>query len=438
MPSTLDGLNRAAVENISAERQEPQWLREKRAAAWQSFETLPTPDWTRGIRGWWNGSLKNFTVENFLPYAPAGSNLPDLDLNNSEDGSTAGSLVQYNSQVVQVELSEEARNQGVIFCSLEEAVRTHPEIVQNYFMTRCVPADENRFTAVHAALWTGGAFLFVPKNVVIDAPFRVVFYTDQTGLALFSHTLIVTETGARVRLVEEHRSDGQATDEKSFDSNVTEIFVGENARVEYYNPQEYGENITHFSVKRSLIGTYGQQNWMVATLGSDITRLTLESILAGQNSHTEMTGLSFSVNQQNFDIAAKSLHEVPHTSANALFKAVLDDDSQLGFRGAIRAIKGAQMTDSFLEDHTLYLSENSKADVLPSLDVDANDVRCSHGATIGMIDQDQIFYLMTRGLSQPQAQEMIVSGFFEGVIARVPLESVKQRLRQSIEAKLHL
>ncbi len=438
MPSTLQGLTRAAVESLSAERQEPHWLREKRETAWAAFESLPTPDWTRGIRGWWNASLKNFKVEDFRPFAAAGQNLPEFDLHNQQEDISAGTLVQYNSQVVQVELSEEARQKGLVFSSLEDAVKTHPEIVRNYFMTRCVAVDEDRFTAAHAALWTGGVFLYVPEGVVIDAPVRVIFYTDQIGLALFTHTLIVTEKDAKVRVVEEHRSNGTKDDQESFDSNVTEIFVGENARVEYYNSQEYGENITNFSVKRSLVGPYGHQSWMVATLGSQITRLTLESILAGENSSTETTGLSFSVNQQNFDIATKSLHQVSHTTANALFKAVLDDSSQLGFRGAIRAIKGAQQTDSFLEDHTLYLSEDSKADVLPSLDVDANDVRCSHGATIGMIDQDQIFYLMSRGLSHSQAQEMIVAGFFEGVIGRVPLESVKERLRSSIEAKLHL
>ncbi len=438
MPSVVErGLSREAVERISTERNEPSWLLEKRLAGWAAFETLPTPDWTRGIRGWWNATLRDLDFDMLQPYVAAGQALPNLDLNNADEAAPSGVLVQYNSQIVRAELSEEAQAAGVVFCSLEEAVKTHPELVQKYFMTRCVPLDENRFTALHAALWTGGAFLYVPQDVTLEAPFRTAFYTDVEGLALFTHTLVIAERGSKVRLIEDHRSNGKAGDPMSVDSGITEIFIGESAKVEYYNPQEYGHNITNFSVKRAMVGKYGLHTWVIATLGSEVTRLTLESILEGQNSHADAIGLSFSTGQQNFDIATKTLHAVSHTSANSIFKAALDDASQLGFRGAIRTLKGAQHTDSFLNDHTLYLSEDSKADVLPSLDVDANDVRCAHGASIGMIDAEQIFYLMSRGLTQEEAEQMIVAGFFEEGIERIPLESVQQRLRGSIEAKLH-
>lgn len=438
MPSVIEsGISREALERLSGERNEPQWLREKRLQGWAAFEALPTPDWSRGIRGWWNASLRDLNFENLRPYAPAGNALPDFDLNNKAEAAPAGVLVQYNSQVVRAELSEEAKAAGVVFSSLEEAVKTHPELVQKYFMTRCVPIDENRFAALHAAFWTGGAFLYVPKGVTLAAPFRVAFYNDVNGLALFTHTLVIAEPGAKVRVIEDQFSTGKPDDASIVDSGVTEVFVGENARVEYYNPQEYGTNVTNFSIRRSMVGKYGQHTWVIATLGSDVTRLTLESIMEGQNSHAEAVGLSFSTGQQNFDISARTLHVVSHTSANSIYKAALDDQSQLGFRGAIRTLKGAQHTDSFLNDHTLYLSEDSKADVLPSLDVDANDVRCAHGASIGMIDAEQIFYLMSRGLPREEAEQMIVAGFFEEGIERIPLESVRERLRRSIEAKLH-
>ena len=439
MPNTtLAGLSLAAVEQISSQHGEPDWLRQKRQTAWRHFEELPTPDWSRGIRGWWNASMKDFSFEALQSYKALNEEtLPDFALNATDDVVPAGLLVQHNSQVVKVELSDEAKQAGVVFCSLETAVQTHPELVEQYFMTKCVTIDENRFTAAHAALWTGGLFLYVPKDVQIEKPFRAIFYADQPGLAIFTHTLVLTERNARVRLLEEHLSNGQASDAVMLDSGVTEIFVGENAKVEYFNPQEYGENVTNFSVKRAMVGKNGTQSWTVATLGSAVSRLTLESFMVGEGSHTEMNGLSFSTGKQNFDMQTRTLHRASHTSANAVFKAALDDESQLGFRGAIRTEKGAQFTDSFLQDHTLYLSEDSRADVMPSLDVDANDVRCSHGATIGMIDKDQIFYLQSRGLSKAQAEEMIVAGFFEEVIQRVPLESVRERLRQSLEAKMH-
>ncbi|HEX2913100.1 MAG TPA: Fe-S cluster assembly protein SufD [Chloroflexia bacterium] len=437
MPSAVEGLSLEAVERISTERNEPEWLREKRRAGWAAFESLPTPDWTRGIRGWWSGTIRPLAFEEMRPFTPAGQNLPDFELSNTEEGTPSGIVVQYNSQVVRVELSEEARAKGVILSSLEDAVKTHPELVQKYFMTEAVPLDETRFTAANAALWTGGVFLYVPNNVVLDVPFRVVFYSDVTDSALFTHTLVVTGKNAKARLIEDHISNGQAGDPTLFDSNVTEVFVGDGSVVEYYNPQEYGQNVVNISTKRAIIMNNATHRWTIATLGSDTTRLTLESFLSGQGSHTDVTGLSYSVGNQNFDVYSRNLHRVPNTSANALFKAALDDASQLGFRGAIRTLKGAQNTDSFLEDHTLYLSKDSKADVLPSLDVDANDVRCSHGASIGMIDADQIFYLMSRGLTKKQAEEMIVAGFFEEVIERIPLESVKERVRRAIEAKLH-
>ncbi len=437
MPSLLQKISWEAAAQFSADHNEPEWLREKRRAGWEAFLALPTPDWTRGIRGWWNGVLRPLDFDELLPFTLAGPGvLPsDLDLDNPQDV-PAGLIVQHNSETVRLELSEEARSKGVVLSSLDEAAKTHPEILRQYFMTRCVPLDEDRFTAAHAAFWSGGVFLYVPKGVVIEQPFRSVFYTDQTHAALFSHTLIVTEANAKVRLVEEHRSNGQAGEASVLDGGVTEIFVGENSSVEYYNPQEYGENVTSIAVKRSMVGKYGKQRWIVASLGGDTSRLTLESVLEGEGSHAETTGLAFPVRKQHFDTQFRQLHVVPHTTANSVFKQVLNDDAQLGYRGGIRTLKKAQHTNSFLQVHTLYLNDASKADILPFLDVDANDVSCAHGATTGMIDKDQIFYLQSRGLSVSEAEEMIVAGFFEEGIQRIPLESVRERLRESILGKL--
>jgi Fe-S cluster assembly protein SufD len=437
MPSLVQGLSWEAAEQLSQDHNEPEWLREKRRAGWEAFLSLPTPDWTRGIRGWWNGTLKPLDFDDLLPFRPAGqAKLPaSLDLNNPKDIS-AGLIVQHNSEIVRLELSDEARAQGVILSSLEDAVKTHPEIVRQYFMTRCVPVAEDRFTAVHAAFWSGGVFLYVPEGVVVEQPFRSVFYTDQTQAAMFTHTLIVTEANTKVGLIEEHHSNGQAGDPSSLDSGVTEIFVGEGSKVDYYNPQEYGENVSSILVKRSMVGKYGVQRWVVATLGGNDSRLTLESVLEGEGAHSETTGLSFPIHQQRFDTQFRQLHTVKHTTANSVFKQVLNDDAQLGFRGGIRTLKPAQHTDSFLQVHTLYLNDASKADILPYLDVDANDVRCAHGATTGMIDKEQIFYLQSRGLSWAEAEELIVAGFFEEGIQRIPLESVQERLRESILVKL--
>jgi len=428
-------LSLAAVEKLAAAKGEPDWLLEKRRRAWELFEQLPTPDWTRGIRSWWVSNLNEIEFDSLKPYAPASSPVYTFDFGNGQagEGAPSGAFIQHNSEVVRVELSEEAKAAGVWFGSLEQAVKEKPELVQKYFMTRCVPAEENRMTALHAALWSGGALLYVPKNVTLTAPFQTIFYADAPGLACFSHTLIVVDKNSSVKLIEEHRSPDSET--KSLDDNVVEIFVAEGAKVEYYNPQEWGLGQNNYATKRAMIGRQGFNRWVVATLGSSSTWLTVDSVLEGEAAQSEATGLSFSTGTQHFDTKALSLHTTLHTNANAVFKAVLDDKSLTGFQGAIRVLKPGQHTDSFLEDHTLFLSEASKADALPSLDVDANDVRCSHGATIGMIDKEQIFYLMSRGLDRSQAEKMIVAGFFEDVIGRIPLESVRERMRDSIAAK---
>jgi FeS assembly protein SufD len=436
MLSLAENLSRELVHKLSTDRHEPDWLAERRRAGFEIFETQPTPDWTRGIRGWWNDPLKTMSFERLQPFAAAGQNLPDLGIQLQGDDAPAGILVQYNSQVVRVELSEAARQKGVVFSSLEDAVKTHPELVQKYFMTQCVPVDENRFTGLHAAFWTGGAFLYLPDDVIFDAPFQTIFYNDAPEAALFTHTLVITGDGSKARLVEEHRSAGNADTAVTFDAGVTEIFVGKHSIVEYYNPQLYAQNVTSYSTKRAIVGDSGRMNWMVANLGSGVSRLTLESFMDGQFGHAEATGLSFPTDKQNFDLFARTLHRVPNTTANSLFKQVLDDEALMGFRGAIRTLKGAQNTESMLEDHTLYLSEESKADVLPSLDVDANEVRCSHGASIGMIDADQIFYLMSRGLPREEAVEMIVKGFFAEALERIPIESVRERVLDAVDAKL--
>ncbi|MEI6044549.1 MAG: Fe-S cluster assembly protein SufD [Chloroflexota bacterium] len=442
-------LSLEAVESLSARKGEPLWLLEKRRQGWELFERLPTPNWTRGIRNWWSSNMNEVDFDRLKPYADAVSTggaasysqltqyqlaeqHPTGEGENSGDLSS-GKLIQHNSEVVQVELSEEAKTAGVWFGSLDQAVIEKPELVQQYFMTRAVLVGEDRITALHAALWSGGLFLYVPKGVVLSAPFQAFFYADEPGLASFSHTLVVLGKNSSVKLIEEHRSPDSPV--HSFDGGVVEILVGEGAKAEYYNPQEWGNGYFNYSVKRAVIGRDGFQRWVVATLGSSSSWVNVESVLEGQGAQAETTGLSFSTGEQHFDVKTKSLHAAPHTSANTLFKAVLDDASLTGFQGGIRVLPAGQQTDSFLEDHTLFLSDASKADALPSLDVDANDVRCSHGATIGMIDAEQIFYLQSRGLDRSEAEKMIVAGFFEDVIQRVPLESVRERLRDSIDAK---
>ncbi|NWJ48924.1 MAG: Fe-S cluster assembly protein SufD [Chloroflexi bacterium] len=438
-----------AVEKLSALKQEPHWMLEKRREALKLYEALPLPDWTRGIRGWWTSSLKELKLESLQPFTPAGSSLPHLNLDgkviieDEEEGETreiveqtAGTLVQYNSEVVQVELSEEALAQGVIFCSLDEAVQKHPALVHEYFMTSNVKPDDNKFAALHAALWSGGAFLYVPKNVVIEAPFRVVFYADTANSAIFSHVLVVAEPHSQVKIIEEQLSASNLK-EQALDANIVETFVATGAKVEFYNPQDWGESFFNYSTKRALLKKDSINRWILAVMGSEETRLDVESVTLGEGAHAEAVGAIFPNHEQHLDLKVVMRHSVPNTTGDALFKAALLDKGQYGFQGKIRVDKLGRNTDSFLADHVLFLSEDSKADALPSLDVDANDVRCAHGQTIGMVDEQAIFYLQSRGLSREEAVGLIVQGFFEQVTNRIPLASVRQRMKEIISRKIY-
>ncbi len=461
MPETIElsretGLSLEAVESLSAGKHEPAWMVQSRRDAWEMYQQLPMADWTRGIRGWWAGTVKETVFDGLKPFVAASTHdlnalppaaksllrpqpLDDADEEDTSDVSgtssdAAGVLVQYNSEVISTTLTEQVRSQGVILCSLDEAVQQHPDLVQRYFMTRAVKASENKFTALHAALWSGGVFLYVPKGVQIEQPVRAIYYMDDPALANFTHTLVIAEADSYVRLVEEHVSPNGPT--QSIDCGIVEIFCGTQARTEYYDQQEWGDGVSNFTIKRAMVGKYGLHKWVVATLGSDLTRLNLDSVLEGEGARAETNGFTFPNGQQHFDVRNITRHTVPHTSADSLFKAVLNGTSQMGFEGIIRADKAAQDTDSHLLANTLYLNESCKAEVQPGLDVWANEVRCMHGATIGMIDDEQIFYLKSRGIPEEEARQLIVEGFFEGVIARVPLAGVRQRLRESIVRKL--
>jgi Fe-S cluster assembly protein SufD len=271
--------------------------------------------------------------------------------------------------------------------------------------------------------------------VVLETPFRVVFYCDTPEAALFSHVLVVAEPYSKVKVVEDQVGAPDVTGQ-SFDANVVEVFARNGAQVEYYNPQSWGENIINYSTKRALLKNDSKNRWVVAILGSDETRLDLESVTIGEGAHAETVGAIFPTHEQHHDLKVTTRHTVAHTTGDALFKAALRDKGQYGFQGKIRVDKPGKHTDSFLADHVLFLSEDSKADALPSLDVDANDVRCAHGQTIGMVDEQAIYYLQTRGLSREEAVTLIVAGFFEAVIDRIPLASVRNRLEEIIQSKL--
>jgi FeS assembly protein SufB len=427
------GFSRAAVIELSRYKGEPEWMLQKRLQAWESYEKLEVPLGRRGDLGTLR-TLANFKFQQLIPYTSAeqGKLPPAIEesLQNALVDERSGLIVQHNSLVVHTELSEELRQQGVILTDMDTAVRDYPDLVKRYFMTECVPVESSRYTALHAAFWSGGFFLYVPQGVEIEAPLLAQVWLDAASSAFFTHTLIIADDTSSVRFVEEYTS-GVAADQHAFLSDVIEVYANKASRVEFSNLQDLGQNIWHVTNKNSQQSNDGSVTFVIADLGSKVMYETIGAGLVGNGSAGELVGIFFTDHDQRFTIHSLSLHDALSTNAETLVKGVLTDESRVEFDGMIRIKPGAQQTASFLSAHALLLSKKARAEVIPGLEIAANEVSASHGATTGQIDEEQLFYLMVRGIPREEAERIIVQGFFEPVLQRIPLEKLRVRLRRS-------
>lgn len=436
MPETLlSGFSRSAVEELSRRKGEPAWMLEKRLQAWEIFEKTPTPLGRRGDLG----TLRMFANFRFqdLKFSTSGDGNGSLptsiahSLDQALVNQRSGLVVQHNSSVVHIELNDELKKQGVILTDLETAVREHPELVQQHFMTNCVPVESDKYTALHAAFWSGGIFLYVPKGVEIENPFLTQIWLDEPGLAVFAPTLVIADELSSVRFVQELDSAYEG-EQASLVHSVIEVFAKSAARVEFSNLQDLGQNVWHINHKNAVQEKDGSTTWVLADLGSKVMLSNIGVDLFGDGTAGELVGVFFTDHDQRYAIKTLSHHKALNTNAETLVHGVLTDEARVEFDGMIRIEPGAQYTASFLSDHTLLLSDDCRAESIPGLEIGANEVSASHGATTGKIDEEQLFYLMVRGIPKEEAERIIVQGFFEPVLQRIPVENLRIRLRRSI------
>jgi FeS assembly protein SufB len=436
MPKALpSGFSRSAVEELSRQKEEPEWMLQKRLQAWEIYEQTPTPLGRRGDLGTLR-MFSNFKFQQLSPYVPSNGNgaLPiaiEQSLEEALVDQRAGLVVQRNASVVRTELDEELKRQGVILTDLDSAVRDYPELVQQYFMTTCVPVNTSKYTALHAAFWSGGIFLYIPRGVEIEDPILAQIWIDSPASATFAHTLIIADEQSSVRFVEEHNS-AFAGEQPSLLDDVVEVYVKNAAHVEFSNMQDLGLNVWNITNKNAVHEKDGSTTWVLADLGSKVMLSDIGVGLAGNGSAGELVGVFFTDHDQRYSINTLSDHASTATNAETLVKGVLSGESRVEFIGMIRVRPKAQQTASFLSDHTLLLSDKCRAESIPSLEIGANQVSASHGATTGKIDEEQLFYLMVRGIAREEAERIIVQGFFEPVLQRIPLENLRTRLRRSI------
>ncbi|MDQ6695618.1 MAG: Fe-S cluster assembly protein SufD [Chloroflexota bacterium] len=430
------GLNREAVLALIERNNDPDWLRESRLAGWQAFEDLPLPRWTKGIAQWWTTDVSKLDLDMMLPYVPANRTLDEAKGQRALSGETdaeASLLVQSNSEVAYLSVTDAVKAQGVIFSSLETAVHTHPELVERY-LHKLVAPNTDKFAALHTALWSGGVFLYVPEGVEVELPVHTIYRLDTPGAVALGHTLIVAERNSSVRYIEEFHSESHKG--QALHSGVVEVAVGEGAKVEFTSMQEWARNVYSFATRYASVERDGLMHWVIGEVGADLLKAHAETQLVGPGAKTLTRGIAFADSSQHFDNTSNTRHAAVGTYGDILFKGAVRDVARLGFEGIIKVDKGAQRTDSYLSMHTLFLSEGAKANSIPGLEILADDVKCSHGATVGTVQEEQVFYLMSRGISRIEAEKLIVGGFFEPVIEEMPLESVRQRLRDIVQEKV--
>jgi Fe-S cluster assembly protein SufD len=417
---------------------QPTWAAGLRREALGLYRALPIP--SQETEEWRYTDLSGLDLDAFVPLA-AGQVSENLDgvaegvqEAAGEIGERAGLLVQHNSETATVHLAPEDANRGVIFLGLDRAVAEHSELVEKR-LHGLVPADRTKFSALHAALRTGGVFLFVPAGVRVELPLQSLTYVDADGLAVFPHTVIVAEEGADVTLIERYVSPAL---ERALSDAVTEIFVGPGARVRYVSLQDWGHGMTHLSVQRAVLDRDAELRSLAVAFGGSLSRTEVESVLSAPGGHSEMLGVYFTDAAQHFDHRSLQDHVAPHCGSEVLYKGALKGRSRAVYSGWVHVRKDAQKTDAFQTNRNIVLSDEAKADSIPNLEIEANDVRCGHAASVGPVDEDVRFYMQSRGIPAEEAERLIVTGFFQEVLDRVPLLEVRETLEQAIEDELEL
>ncbi len=429
---SVEQFSEATVRALSAARNEPEWMLEKRLAAWAQFEAMPWPK--SDDEAWRRTRLTGFKLDNFQPYAqtdgkPAAVDaLVQVELDEMQ---SAGSIVFQSGDVAFRHNAEDLDAKGVIFTDLRRALHDHPELIQKHFMTEVVQPEQNKFTALHAALWDSGAFIYVPRNTKVELPLQVILHQSASGAGGYHHTLLVAEDGAEVTVV-----DDLLGGENGLQNSVVELVVGDNSVVRYMNLQDFDHSTWNFLTGRAIMHRNADLRWIQVSWGSRLTKAFLDLDMQGEGGHGELLGIYFPTGRQHIDHQTLQIHRVPHCFSDLLFNGALKDKARSVYMGIIQVHPNAQKTDAYQRNGNLILDSTARADSIPGLEIEADDVRCTHAATAAQVEDEYVFYLMARGLTRPQAERMIVQGFFQAVLDRVPVESVVTKLERVIERKI--
>lgn len=423
---TRKGLDGEVVTQISAMKGEPQWMLEFRLKALEHFQARPIPTW--------GADLSRLDLNDIYYYVKPAEmegrsweDVPEtikqtfdrLGIPEAERKFLAGVGAQYESEMVYHSIQEHLERQGVIFVSIEDGLRKYPDLFRQYFGT-VIPIEDNKFAALNSAVWSGGSFVYVPPGIHVDLPLQAYFRLNTANIGQFERTLIIADEGAQVHYVEGCTAPIYTTD--SFHSGVIEIVVKKGARVRYTTIQNWSTNVYNLVTQRAIVHEGGTMEWVDANLGSKVTMKYPSCYLVGKGARGEILSMAFAGPGQHQDAGGKVLHFAPSTSSKITSKSISKGGGRASYRGLLKVHKGATDVRSNVVCDALLLDPQSRSDTYPYIEIDEQDVTIGHEASVSKVGEEQLFYLMSRGLSEEDATTMVVSGFIEPLVKELPME----------------
>jgi len=420
------GLNEDIIREMSWMKGEPDWMLDFRLKSYRAFERRPMPSW--------GGDMSEIYLDDIYYYIKPTSGqvdewdeLPDaikntyekLGIPEAERKYLAGVTAQYESEVVFHRNREDLERQGVIFCDMDTALREYPELVKQYW-AKIIPANDNKFASLNSSVWSGGSFIYVPPGVEVEMPLQAYFRINAENMGQFERTLIIADEGSKVHYIEGCSAPVYTTD--SLHSAVVEIVVKPSARVTYTTIQNWSSNVFNLVTKRARVEAEGHMEWIDGNIGSRLTMKYPAVYMVGPKASGEVLSVAYAGEGQHQDAGAKMVHAAPETTSKIVSKSISKDGGRTSYRGLVRVEDDAYGCKSHVQCDALILDEDSISDTFPYMEVGTRDAVIGHEATVSKVADEQLFYLMSRGLSQEQAMGMIVNGFIEPVTRTLPME----------------
>lgn len=420
------GLTEEIIKDISTRKNDPDWMLEFRLKSLETYKKISLPTW--------GPDISELNMDEIITYVKPNakmvgdwSEVPEdikntfdrLGIPDAEKKSLAGVGAQYDSEVVYHNVQENLVKQGVVYTDMETALRKHEDIVKEYFMT-LVPPKDHKFAALHGAVWSGGSFVYVPKNIEVKIPLQSYFRLNAAGAGQFEHTLIIVEEGASLHFIEGCSAPKYSV--TNLHAGCVELFVKKNARLRYSTIENWSRNMMNLNTKRALVEEGGLIEWVSGSFGSHVSMLYPCSVLHGEGARCEFTGVTFAGKGQNLDTGAIVIHAAPKTSANINTRTISKSGGAAAYRSAVKVTKNAPFAKCSVNCESLMLDDKSRSDTLPVMDIEGAEADIGHEAKIGRISEEAIFYLTARGISEDEARAMIVRGFVEPIAKELPLE----------------